>query len=481
MYFDCTTRNFAAIEVAPDAPAVIARERCLTWRELHTEAQAWCRRAGEFGLARDLPIMIRGHKEASFMVALCGALMLGAPFVPLDTLYPAQRVNGIAAALEATLLYDAGTDCFEVLRAGPPRALQERDLAYIMFTSGTTGVPKGVQIGIEGVCALSAWMDTDFGLGPTPVFLNQAAFSFDLSMYSVFGALGSGGAIVLLDRTAAAVALEVAALIAQHAVTVWVSTPSFAQQQLLNPGFTAAALPSLRTLLFCGEPLPTPLARQLRQRFPGVPILNTYGPTEATVATTLLALEESHLAGDGGVLPIGRPKRDSLVYCDDGELCIVGAHVMRGYLNRADLNQSRMFLRNGQRGFRTGDLGSVDASGMLYCHGRSDDQIKLNGYRMELLEIDAALGALPGNRPAASVPLRRPNGTVARLVAYVETGTPDAVLPVELAQWKTLLAQRLPAYMIPSELRGCIRLPVSLNYKIDREQLAQAYRNGTAP
>ncbi|MFD1838223.1 AMP-binding protein [Paracidovorax cattleyae] len=475
MHFDFDSGEFRDTSVRPDALAVIAHDRSLSWQALAAEAAAWCGQARALGLAAGAPIVVRGHKEAAFMVALAGAPMLKAPFVPVDAVYPAERLRSIIATLDAHLMFDAATGRFEVLRPGPAPELAEKDLGYIMFTSGTTGQPKGVQIGREGVRGLIDWMRLDFDLGPAPVFLNHTVFSFDVSLYDVFGMLALGGSILMLDRARAAASQEVSALIARHRATTWVSTPSFAQQQLINPAFSQTALPSLRTFLFCGEPLPVPLARQLRKRFPGVPILNTYGPTEATVATTLLRVDDALLATDA-VMPIGHAKRDSLVFSDGGELCIVGPHVMRGYINRPDLNATRMFVRDGQRGFRTGDLGTEADGGMLFCQGRIDDQIKLNGYRLELLEVDAALATLPGVRAGAAVALRRPNGTVARLVAFVETGDEGPGLPAELEGWKDLLAARLPHYMLPTELLPCARLPVSVNYKIDRAKLAEIYQ-----
>ena len=475
MHFDFDTGTFVDVATGAARTAVVAHDRSLTWQALQAEAQAWCDEARALGLRADAPIVIRGHKEAAFMVALTGALMLRAPFVPVDAVYPQDRLDSIVETLDAHLQYDAAAGRFLTLRDGPTPVLAETGLCYIMFTSGTTGKPKGVQIGRESVQGLIDWMRLDFALGAQPVFLNHTVFSFDVSLYDVFGTLTMGGTIMMLDRQSGASSLEVAALIARHGVTTWVSTPSFAQQQLLNPGFTQAALPSLRTFLFCGEPLPIPLARQLRKRFPDLPILNTYGPTEATVATTLLVVDDALLASDS-VMPIGHAKRDTQVYVDDGELCIVGPHVMRGYINRPDLNETRMFMRDGQRGFRTGDLGAEAEGGLLFCHGRIDDQIKLNGYRLELLEVDAALSTLPGSRAAATVALRRPNGTVGRLVAFVETGDKSPTLPADLADWKALLAARLPHYMLPTELLTCERMPVSVNYKIDRAKLAEWYQ-----
>jgi D-alanine--poly(phosphoribitol) ligase subunit 1 len=473
MRFDLAANRFIESELDDDAFAVIGSERDLRWRELAAESHAWCEAARVMGFTADVPVIVRGHKEAGFVVAMVGALLMGAPFVPVDTIYPDERMRRIARTLDAHAYYDARTGTFEPLRDGAPsRVLREKKLAYIMFTSGTTGEPKGVQIGRESVHALIDWM-RDFALGTTPVFLNLAPFSFDLSMYEVFGMLTSGGTIVMTERSAVESGVSSVARAAAHGVTTWVSTPSFVQRQLLDAEFSAQGLPTLRAFLFCGEVLPVTLARALRKRFPEVRVINTYGPTEATVATTWLVVDDAVLARHSP-LPIGYANREGQVFVEDGELCIVGPHVMRGYLNREDLNATRMFMRNGMRGFRTGDFGSVGDDGLLFCHGRIDDQIKLAGYRIELTEIDAALCALHG-QAAAAVPLRRPDGSVARIVGFVETGEDDPRLPDTLHDWKARLAERLPPYMIPSELIGCRALPVSINFKIDRARLADAY------
>lgn len=498
MRFDLTASRFADTDVRADAWAVIGAGRALRWHELAEQAHAWAEQARAHGFAADVPVIVRGHKEAGFFVAMVGALLLGAPFVPVDTIYPDERMRRIASTLGARTYFDAHGGRFVNLNGqgaqfepaaasvaasepavestSAPQALREKNLAYVLFTSGTTGEPKGVQIGSESVTALAEWMAADFALGDAPVFLNQAPFSFDLSMYEVFGTLALGGTAVLASRALTAQGAMFLAALARHGVTAWVSTPSFAQQQLLNPQFSQEGLPALRSFLFCGEVLPVALARQLRQRFPAARIINTYGPTEATVATTWIVVDDAVLAHHAR-LPIGHAKRDAEVFVDAGELCIAGAHVMRGYLNREDLNAARMFTHNGERAFRTGDLGTVDGDGLLFCHGRIDDQIKVGGYRIELMEIDAALRALHGVSSAAAVPLRRPDGSVARIVAFVATGNDDGRLPDALHDWKTLLAARLPSYMIPSELLACRSLPVSVNFKIDRAQLAQDYRD----
>ncbi len=477
MYFDLTTFSFVPSARAPESLAVAGADRDLSWAELADEAQRWSERARAAGLAQDLPVVIRGHKEAAFFVGMVGALMLGAPFVPVDTIYPQARMDRIVEIVKPAVIYDAVHDTFSAPAVAGASEV-EKGLAYVLFTSGSTGDPKGVQIGRESVALLGQWMKTSFGLGDSPVFMNQAPFSFDLSMYEVFGTLASGGTCVLNDRQAIGSAQWLPDM-AQRQISVWVSTPSFAHQQLVNRQFNAAGLPALDVFLFCGEPLPRPLALKLRERFPDVVVINTYGPTEATVATTWVVIDDAVLAS-GQPLPIGQAKPDSLVYVDQGEICIVGDHVMRGYLNRPDLNLTRMFRHaDGRRGFRTGDLGEQGDDGLLYCRGRMDDQIKLNGYRIELSEVDAALGTLPGVSAAACAVLRRPDGTPVRLIGFVEsTGAaaqPTMALPESLEHWRVNLAQRLPTYMVPTELVDCPALPVSSNHKVDRTALLAWY------
>lgn len=487
MRFDLAESRFVDRDHRPDAPAVIGADRTLSWLELEAAAFAWCDAAVAQGIGRDTPVIVRGHKEADFFVAMTGALLLGAPFVPVDTVYPDERMRRIARALNAAVYFDARRAGFERFEwaedfaqaSSPRQTLRENGLAYVLFTSGTTGEPKGVQIGRESVQSLAHWMAADFALGAAPVFLNQAPFSFDLSMYEVFGTLALGGTIVMMSRAACLPGPTFIEALARARVSAWVSTPSFAQQQLLEPRFAQHSLASLNTFLFCGEMLPVSLARRLRERFPDARIINTYGPTEATVAASWIVVDDAVLAAYPERLPIGFARRDGEVFVEGGELCIAGPYVMRGYLNRADLNATRMFSRDGQRAFRTGDLGSIDADGLLFCHGRIDDQVKLNGYRIELAEIDAALAAMPGGVHAAAVPLRRADGSVARIVAFVETGANDEKgaqlsLPDD---WRVRLGERLPPYMIPSELIPCRMLPLTVNAKIDRARLADDYRN----
>jgi len=349
-----------------------------------------------------------------------------------------------------------------------------------MFTSGSTGDPKGVQIGRDSLALFAGWIRDCLALGAQPTFMNQMLFSFDFSLFDLCGALALGGQCVLCPRDVIGDPDGFIGYLADSQVQVWASTPSFVRQQLLNDRFDSQHLPALQVFVFGAESLTPTLANALWQRFPGARIINSYGPTEATCSTTWIEIVPP-LEPGAQPLSIGRAKPYAEVFLEDGELCIAGDHVMRGYLNRPDLTQAVLFRHNGKRAYRSGDLAEIDAQGKVYFHGRRDDQIKLHGYRIELGEVDAGLARLPGVNVAATVALRRPDGTLMRMVGFIELADQLPVstlgpLPSVLADWKQRLASYLPGYMIPSELLACGRFPTTLSDKVDRKHLAALYQ-----
>lgn len=477
MRFDIEQGLFIEQDLAAALPALMDGEGTLSWRDFAAAVAAWVERARHHGAVQDVPLLIYGHKEANFFIAMTGCLVIGAPFVPADIIYPEERVERIKAASGAPLCYSAEKNEFTASGNAASQQKNEPGLAYILFTSGSTGEPKGVQIGRDSVASMVDWVSRHFGLGNTPVFMNQAPFSFDLSMYEVMATLSMGGCCVLNDRQLIGKPLQFLKRQRDAGISCWVSTPSFAHQQLLNKQFCTDFLPTLKTFLFCGEPLAHAIAKRLRERFPNSKIINTYGPTEATVASTWIIVDDALLA-EHNPLPVGYSKPDGYIFLDDqsGELCIAGNHVMRGYLNNAELNAEKLFEHHGHRAFRTGDLGEIDASGLIFCRGRIDDQIKFNGFRIELSDIDNALQRLDGIASAAAVALRRPDGVVGRLLGFLvsDSGLPDKEM---LDAYKSKLGEMLPSYMVPSELIVTASLPVSINHKIDRKALAESYRN----
>jgi len=480
MRFDIATGAFFENDKAADRPAIEDGRRVVTWREFESEVFEWVERARRRGVARDVPVMIYGHKEAEYLIAMAGCLMMGAPFVPTDVMYPNDRIEKIKELCGAPVLYLAAKNDFAEIGALERKQVAESNLAYIIFTSGSTGEPKGVQIGRESVTSLVQWIRDDFDLGPAPIFMNQAPFSFDLSMYEVMATLAFGGCCVLNSRDALADPEVFLERQRRARVTTWVSTPSFVFQQFLSRSFNSEYLPTLKTFLFCGEVLPNSVAGRLRKQFPSSKIINTYGPTEATVATTSIVIDDNALERFNP-LPVGYAKRHSHVFLEPstGEICIAGDNVMRGYLNGVDLNSSKLFEFNGMRAFRTGDIGEIDENGLIFCRGRFDDQIKLNGFRIELSEIDNALERIEGVSRAATIALRRHDESVSRLVAFVvtESKLDDADKMKFLSQCKSQLADYVPVYMIPSELFRIEEIPLSMNKKVDRKKLMESYRH----
>ncbi|WP_191576658.1 AMP-binding protein [Achromobacter insolitus] len=484
MRFDFNTFDFADTQTDADAIAVVDARGATSWRALRAATEAWEQEARAAGARPDTPLVISGHKETAFLVAILGCLRLGVPFVPVDVINPPERIARIGELVRAGLRYDAQAVHF-VSTGGVAAPLEEKDLAYIMFTSGSTGDPKGVQIGRESIGLFAGWIRDCLALGAAPVFMDQMLFSFDFSLFNWVGALTLGGTCVLCPRETIAQRDAFVQYLAGSRISVWASTPSFVRQQLFNPEFDHAHLPDLRVFVFGAESLTPALTEELWQRFPQVRIVNSYGPTEATCSTTWVEIGPALRAAAPNPFPIGRAKPYAEVFIENGEISIVGDHVMRGYLNRPDLNAMRMFTRHGKRGYRSGDLGEIDAQGLVTFRGRIDDQIKLHGYRIELAEIDAAIAALPGVRAGATVALRRPDGAIVRLIGFIEpaansqrTHSPAAglqPLPADLTDWKATLGRRLPPYMIPSELVACPHFPTTRTDKADRKQLERLY------
>lgn len=450
----------------PASPAQLAisgSDEALSWQQLSVAVKEWAQRYQQCQPAAGVPVVLYGHQQAEFAVAIYSCLLHNIPYIPVDCIYPQERLNEICHLANAPYYYDVATRLF-IATGEAGQVLAEPDLAYIMFTSGSTGKPKGVQIGRESVWHFMKWVSADFSLPEKPVLMNHAVFSFDLSLIPLLANLAMGGHIVLnakediqqenwLDRLKAT------------AVSAWVSTPSFAYQKLLSPQFNSEYLPALNVFVFIGEVLNKALVKQLRRRFPQAKILNSYGPTEATIATTVVEITDEILNSDNAVLPVGLMMPESrMEITAEGELIIWGKNVMRGYLGLPQENAAKLLQRESEafRGYRTGDLGYED--GLIYCQGRNDSQVKLNGYRIEINEIENRLLAMSGISEAVVLPLMKSCGSVLRIAAFCVTDmAPEAI--------KTSLARVVPPYMVPSQIIIKEALPLNPNGKIDRKLL----------
>jgi D-alanine--poly(phosphoribitol) ligase subunit 1 len=472
--------------VAPEATAHISDGRTLTYGELCRRSDALaCYLTQRFGDDRR-PVAVLGHREPEMLIAFLSAVKSGRPYVPLDTAMPQQRIEKILATSRAALVLTP-KDILQFSASGarvPAMCVQHDEPFYILFTSGSTGEPKGVIITLACLEHFMTWMlaeqrFTQFG----EVFLNQAPFSFDLSVMDLYCSLATGGTLFSISRDRIANPKELYHALTSSGVTTWVSTPSFAQMCLVEEKFSEAMLPRVRRFLFCGETLTPQTAAHLLKRFPRAQVWNTYGPTEATVATTSIRIDAGILE-QYSPLPVGHPMPGSEIFIVNGnrevlpanqrgEIIIAGPNVSPGYLARPDLTADAFFQYHGQRAYRSGDFGRF-RDNLLFFEGRMDEQIKLSGYRIELGDVEANLRALATVRDAVVVPVIK-DGAAQSLAAFVLLAVRDEASHFNLSHGlRKRLAERLPAYMLPRKFVFLDAFPMTPNGKVDRTSLAKS-------
>jgi D-alanine--poly(phosphoribitol) ligase subunit 1 len=472
--------------VAPKATAHISDGRTFTYGELRRRSDALaCYLTERFDHDRR-PIAVLGHREPEMLIAFLGAVKSGRPYVPLDTALPQQRIDKILATSRAALVLTPKDILqFSTLQVhGPARGVQGDEPFYILFTSGSTGEPKGVIITLACLGHFITWMlaeqrFTELG----EVFLNQAPFSFDLSVMDLYCSLATGGTLFSISRDLIANPKELYRALTSSGVTTWVSTPSFAQMCLVEEKFSETMLPRLRRFLFCGETLTPQTAANLLDRFPRAQVWNTYGPTEATVATTSIRIDAGVLeqysplpvghAMPGSEIVIVNGNREVLPANERGEIIIAGPNVSPGYLARPDLTADAFFQYRGQRAYRTGDFGRF-RDRLLFFEGRMDEQIKLSGYRIELGDVEANLRALATVRDAIVLPVVK-DGAAQSLAAFVLLAARDEASHFNLShRLRNQLSERLPAYMLPRKFIFLDAFPMTPNGKVDRASLAKS-------
>jgi D-alanine--poly(phosphoribitol) ligase subunit 1 len=469
---------------APERVAHVSGDRRLTYGELRARSDAlasWIE--AELGENRD-PVAVVGHKEPEMLIAFLAAVKSGRPYVPIDDSLPQHRIEHIIANADSALTLTAArvAELAGESRAVSCRRIESGDPFYVIFTSGSTGDPKGVVITLANLTAFVEWMLAEQRLPEGETFLNQAPFSFDLSVMDLYLSLVTGGTLFSLTKGDIANLKTLYEKFGYSKISTWVSTPSFAQMCLIERSFTQSMLPRLRRFLFCGETLAPETAAQLLERFPEAEVWNTYGPTEATVATSSIRIDREVIEKHSP-LPIGYPMPGTtLLICDEngeslpegerGELVIAGPNVSPGYLNRPDLTERVFSQREGVPAYRTGDW-AREVGGLFFCQGRMDGQIKLHGYRIELGDLESNLRALPEIADAVVLPVEK-GGKIDSLAAFVVLATrlPGSDFEIS-ARLKTRLGELLPAYMIPRKFHFLEAFPMTPNGKADRRALAE--------
>ncbi|SLM65069.1 MULTISPECIES: AMP-binding protein [Dickeya] len=450
------------------------------------------------GHPQPAPVLLYGHKHPASLAGWWACLLTGHPVVPVENDNTAERLRFIADGIQAGLLLNASehaapecglpvilatvlsearmpdTDTPQTLAAlcqHMEHAFGHKKvsgIAYIMFSSGTTGAPKGIQVSYPNLAHFVRWAVEHFA-DPGPVSGN-IRYCFDVSQYELWLAWYYRQPLCVLDYRDV---INTRKMIARHAdagTQTWVSTPSLTRNYLRDKSFCQQNLPALNQFIFCGEVLSKELVQALQHAFPGCRLVNTYGPTECTVAVSACDITPSMLEHDAP-LPLGTARPGVTLRIEGeaarGEIIITGDAVSAGYLNASPAQQARFFTdASGVRGYRTGDIGSL-RDGLLYFHGREDSELKIQGYRVVISDIENALRAHPLVQDAIVTPwLLR--GVAQGLQAFVLADQPD-IFP-QLADY---LRRYFPVYMVPKFWYPVEEAALNHNSKLDRLRVTE--------
>ena len=389
----------------------------------------------------------------------------------LPSVAPGHRVVGVAPA--------TGSADFE-----PPLSADREAVAYLLFTSGSTGEPKGVPISHENVQSYLRYIGNRYDISERDRCSQEFELTFDLSVHDMFVCWQRGACLYSVPERSVMLPVK---FIRDHALTVWFSVPSVAAILARLGLLRAKTFPSLRYSLFCGEPLSAAYAELWQRAAPDSVLENLYGPTEATIAISHYRWDPSSSPAEcvNGIVPIGRmfegqrwqvigDGRATLPDGQVGELCVAGSQITRGYWNDAR-KTAEQFIRLPDHPdtvwYRTGDLVKARPDGCLFYLGRIDQQVKIRGYRVELQEIEAVLRRICHTEQVIAVPAQASDGNTEGIVAFV-SGVP-AMNPETVLN---ACREVLPDYMVPQQLHWIAEMPLNANGKIDRAKLKDRIR-----
>jgi amino acid adenylation domain-containing protein len=509
-------------EKRPDQTAIIYKQERLPYGRLEQASNQLARLLKENGCQRGDRICFLIPKTPAAIITILGILKADCTYVPLDPSSPAPRLAKIIDACEPRWILAGGPVSsllnqllsedprFKTIPIGwmeaanvegenfrsqfsfaelpkysdAPPDYQNRveDPAHILFTSGSTGVPKGVVITHENVLHFINWAVKFFETKPEDKISSHPPLHFDLSTFDIYGTLSSGAQLHIVPTELNLVPHKLAEFIRTSELTQWFSVPSVLNFMAKADVVKANDFPSLERLLWCGEVFPTPPLIYWMRKLPHVRFTNLYGPTEATIASSYYTVPQCP-EDEKANIPIGTPcDGEELLVLDEslkslpvgeiGDLYISGVGLSPGYWRDPEKTAS-VFLHHNERIYKTGDLAKVGEDGLVYYLGRADSQIKSRGYRIELGEIETALNALNLTEECAVVAINTEGFEgVAICCAYVPLNESDAS-PTTL---RTELSKSLPNYMMPARWMRSERLPKNANGKIDRKVLREMFQ-----
>lgn len=495
-----------AAAATPHGLALFVDERGYTYGELDLLVRGWCARLNRQLGARPKHIGVFGSRSLNSYAGALAASYLGATYVPLNPRFPASRTRAMVqhAGLDAIIVDKLGAsklpdvlanlrdppaifapDPLEQPLTDPDRSAAMPDVpmdsvAYLLFTSGSTGSPKGVPILHSNVRAYIEWAVQRYNFGPTDRFSQTFEQTFDLSMFDLFVAWECGACVYAMSPVELLAPVK---YINRHGLTVWFSVPSVPAQMQRRNTLRPASLPSLRWSLFCGEALPAISAAAWQRAAPASIVENLYGPSELTVSCTVYRWDDTTSPAQcvNANVPIGTPHPGLRALLVDeslrpvgagetGELCVNGAQTSPGYWNDAERTAER-FVSMGDGAerrvyYRTGDRARYLPTGDLVCLGRTDYQVKVLGFRVELGEIEAVLRQVSGVIIVVTIPWPVKDGAAQGLVAFVTQSD------FSEARLREACRAALPDYMVPSRFVPVQDMPLNSNGKIDRAALA---------
>jgi amino acid adenylation domain-containing protein len=502
------TAFFARAAADPDRPAVITQSETVSYGMLAAAADHVGYQLVESGVQVGDRVAIVMNKSWEQIAAVLGTLLAGAAYVPMDPGWPDARIDSLIGQAGATAVVTgpkaprplgttvpvihaataelartwAGKEPVGLLDAWTGRQPGPDGLAYVIYTSGSTGDPKGVAMNHRGPVNTIADINRRFGIGSTDRVLGLSSLSFDLSVYDIFGLLAVGGAVVLPAAADLRNPERWLELATRYQVSVWNSVPAFMNMfvdylsSVLRPRATG-----LRLVMLSGDWIPVSLPGQIREYLAPADLVSLGGATEASIWSILYPIREVNpqwrsipygYSMEHQTVRVLNERLELAAESQIGEIYIGGVGLAREYLNRPDLTDERFVRhsRTGERLYRTGDLGRLSPSGTIEFLGRQDNQVKIQGHRVELGEIEAALRKISGIAAAVVAAVDGAGGGRS-LAAWVISDSPDRLDP---AQVNAMLRSQLPSYLIPRVINQIDSLPLTTNGKVDRQALVRS-------